>query len=306
MPTETTMKGQYSIKDLEKITGIKAHTLRIWEKRYRVIEPKRTETNIRYYTDEQLRKVLNIAILNNYGMKISKIVGLSPEELHRKVVEIGNEEVTESVQMESLVVAMVEMDETRFERILVNCTIRLGFEQTMMKVIYPFFKKVGLLWQTGAINPAQEHFISNLIRQKLIVAIDGQALMAKRYSQKFLLFLPEGELHEIGLLFYSYLIQKAGHKVIYLGQSVPVNDVITVDRYNPADFILTSVMSLSSEEEINALLLRLLEAFPDRKILITNRLESTENLVKDQRLFLNMGLEEFKALLNEIRISSRD
>ncbi len=300
MPAETTMKGQYSIKDLEKITGIKAHTLRIWEKRYGVIEPMRTDTNIRYYTDEQLRKVLNIAILNNYGIKISKIVGLSPEALHKKVVEIGNEEVTESVQMESLVVAMVEMDETRFEKILVNCTIRLGFEQTMMKVIYPFFKKVGLLWQTGAINPAQEHFMSNLIRQKLIVAIDSQALMAKKESSKFLLFLPEGELHEIGLLFYSYLIHKAGHKVIYLGQSVPVQDVITVDRYNPADFILTSVMSLSSEADINALLIRLLEAFPKRKILITNKLESTENLVKDDRLFLNTDLEDFKAMLNEI------
>lgn len=294
------MKGQYSIKDLEKLSGIKAHTLRIWEKRYGVIEPKRTDTNIRYYTDEELKKVLNIAILNNYGIKISKIVGLSPEELHAKVVEIGNEEVSESVQMESLVVAMVEMDEARFEKILVNCTIRLGFEQTMMKVIYPFFRKVGLLWQTGAINPAQEHFISNLIRQKLIVAIDSQGLMSKKDSRKFLLFLPEGELHEIGLLFYSYLIQKAGHKVIYLGQSVPVKDVVTVNQYNPADFILTSVMSFSSTEEINALLKSILDAFPGKKILITNRLENTENLIKNERLLLNTDPDQFKSMLEQV------
>lgn len=291
------MKGQYSIKDLERLTGIKAHTLRMWEKRYGVIEPKRTETNIRYYDDEELKKVLNIAILNNYGIKISKIVGLTAKELHDKVIEIGNEEVSEGVQVESLVVAMVEMDEARFEKILANCTIRLGFEQTMMKVIYPFFRKVGILWQTGAINPAQEHFISNLIRQKLIVAIDSQGMMTKADSKRFLLFLPEGELHEMGLLFYSYLIQKAGHKVIYLGQSVPITSVIAVNATNPADFILTSVLSLGTTEAINELMERLLVSFPDTQIMVTNYIEPDENLISHERLTLNMALADFKARL---------
>ena len=136
------MVGNYSIKDIERISGIKAHTLRIWEKRYGIIEPKRTETNIRFYTNEELKKILNISILNNYGIKISKIVGLSGEELHRKVIEISTEEVEESLQIESLVIAMVEVDESRFEKILANCTLRLGFEQTVLNIIYPFFKKV--------------------------------------------------------------------------------------------------------------------------------------------------------------------
>lgn len=291
------MKGQYSIKDLERLTGIKAHTLRMWEKRYGVIEPKRTETNIRFYDDEELKKVLNIAILNNYGIKISKIVGLSARELHDKVIEIGNEEVSEGVQVESLVVAMVEMDEARFEKILANCTIRLGFEQTMMKVIYPFFRKVGILWQTGAINPAQEHFISNLIRQKLIVAIDSQGMMTKADSKRFLLFLPEGELHEIGLLFYSYLIQKAGHKVIYLGQSVPISSVVAVNATNPADFILTSVLSLGTTEAINDLMHKLLNAFPHASIMVTNYVEPSDELITHERLTLNMALADFKAQL---------
>jgi len=294
------MKGQYSIKDLERLSGIKAHTLRIWEKRYGIIVPSRTDTNIRYYNDEELKKVLNIAILNNYGIKISKIVGLKPEELREKVVEIGNEDVSEQVQVERLVVAMVEMDEFRFERILVNGTLRLGFEEIMMKVIYPFFKKVGVLWQTGAINPAQEHFISNLIRQKLIVAIDGQGMMTKADSKKFLLFLPEGELHEIGLLFYNYLIQKAGHKVIYLGQSVPVMDVKAVNAVNPADYILTSVMSLCTMDDINALLTKILKAFPSQKVIITNRIENTEGLIEDKRLTVNMELNSFKQMLETI------
>jgi DNA-binding transcriptional MerR regulator len=289
--------GSYSIKDIERISGIKAHTLRIWEKRYGIIEPNRTDTNIRYYTNEQLKKILNIAILNNYGIKISKIVGLSAEELRQKVIEISSEEVEENLQIESLVVAMVEVDESRFEKILANCTLRLGFEQTVLKIIYPFFKKVGVLWQAGAINPAQEHFISNLIRQKLIVAIDSQGLMAKQNAKRFLLFLPEGELHELGLLFYSYLIQKAGHHVIYLGQSVPLNDVVTVNAQNPADYIITSSLSISDPISINKLLQDLLNLFPSQQIFLVNRLEDTSGIIRSEKLYYNQSLSDFKAHL---------
>lgn len=292
--------GKYSIKDIERLSGIKAHTLRIWEKRYGIIEPQRTETNIRYYNNEQLKKVLNIAILNNYGMKISKIVGLSATELHQKVLEISNEEVEENLQIESLVIAMVEVDESRFEKILANCTLRLGFEKTVLSIIYPFFKKVGILWQAGAINPAQEHFISNLIRQKLIVAIDSQGMMVKEGAKRFLLFLPEGELHELGLLFYSYLIQKAGHKVIYLGQSVPLSDVKKVNAHNPADYILTSSLSISAISGVNALLKEILDAFPDKKVILTNRIEDSDSLLKSDRLIVNQSLSEFKSLMELI------
>jgi len=294
------MVGNYSIKDIERISGIKAHTLRIWEKRYGIIEPKRTETNIRFYTNEELKKILNISILNNYGIKISKIVGLSGEELHRKVIEISTEEVEESLQIESLVIAMVEVDESRFEKILANCTLRLGFEQTVLNIIYPFFKKVGILWQAGAINPAQEHFISNLIRQKLIVAIDSQGMMVKEGAKRFLLFLPEGELHELGLLFYSYLIQKAGHKVIYLGQSVPLADVAKVNDYNPADFIITATMSMSAGEVLNKLLQNVLDMFPEKRVILTNRFEDQEEIMKSDRLIYNQSLPEFKALLENL------
>jgi DNA-binding transcriptional MerR regulator len=291
------MRGQYSIKDIERLSGIKAHTLRIWEKRYGILEPSRTDTNIRYYTNDELRKLLNIAILNNYGMKISRIVGLSPDELHRKVLEIGTEHMEEKVQIESLIVAMIDIDEARFEKILANCTLRLGFEQTVLKVIYPFFKKVGILWQTGSINPAQEHFISNLVRQKLIVAIDGQAMMERSNRKRYMLFLPEGELHELGLLFYSYLIQKAGHKVVYLGQSVPIKDVIAVNSITPADCLVTSTLSLSKVEDMNKLFTTLLREFPDTTIYIANRLEHVEGLIEDKRLVINMSLEDFKIRL---------
>jgi DNA-binding transcriptional MerR regulator len=294
------MKGQYSIKDLERITGIKAHTLRIWEKRYGIVEPSRTDTNIRLYTNEELRRILNIAILNNYGVKISKIVGMSVDELHAKVIEISNENVEEAVQVESLIIAMVEIDDARFEKILANCTLRLGFERTVLDVIYPFFKKVGILWQAGAINPAQEHFISNLIRQKLIVAIDGQGMMARKDARRFMLFLPEGELHELGLLFYNYVIQRAGHRVVYLGQSVPIDEVVKVEHYAPVEFILTSTLSICSSDDANKLFEKLLLAFPRQTIFVTNRIEQTSELISDERLVINQSLEAFKEMLNKI------
>lgn len=290
--------GEYSIKDIERITGIKAHTLRIWEKRYGIIEPNRTDTNIRLYTNDDLKKILNIAILNNYGIKISKIVGLSAEELHHKVLEISTEEVEENLQIESLVIAMVQVDESRFEKILSNCTLRLGFEQTIINIVYPFFKKVGVLWQAGAINPAQEHFISNLIRQKLIVAIDSQGMMTKKDSKRFLLFLPEGELHELGLLFYSYMIQKYGHKVIYLGQSVPIADVLKVNEQNPADYIVTATLSMSDAASVNELLQNLLDTFASQKLILTNRLIEDQELIQNDRLIFNQSLAEFKRFLD--------
>jgi len=299
MNEEKEMKGKYSIKDLERLSGIKAHTIRIWEKRYGVVEPRRTDTNIRYYTNEELKKILNVAILNNYGVKISKIVGLSTEELHQKVIEISNEEVEESLQIESLVIAMVEVDESRFEKILANCTLRLGFEQTLLRIVYPFFKKVGLLWQAGAINPAQEHFISNLIRQKLIVAIDSQGMMVKENPKRYLLFLPDGELHELGLLFYSYIIQKAGHKVIYLGQSVPVGDVVSVNEQNPADFIITSTLSIGAIDEVNNLLQLLISKFPNTPIVLSNKIERADQLMSHKNIIVNKSLDEFKEMLSK-------
>jgi DNA-binding transcriptional MerR regulator len=294
------MKGQYSIKDLERLSGIKAHTLRIWEKRYKIITPSRTDTNIRYYNNEELRKILNIAVLNNVGVKISRIVGMSADELHQKVIEVGNEQVEEGVQIDSLVVSMVEFDEDRFEKVLTNCTIRLGFERTFLKVIYPFFKKVGILWLAGAINPAQEHFISNLVRQKLVVAIDGQGIVKRTHGVQFLLFLPPGEMHELGLLFHNYLIQKAGLKVIYLGQSIPIQEVLHVDQYAPAQYIVTSALSVISTDELNKFLNDMLSAFPDKTIILASFVSSTEGLVQSPRLLVNQSPDDFKELLSDI------
>ena len=215
----------YSIRDLERLSGIKAHTIRIWEKRYGLIEPRRTMTNIRTYCDTELKKILNVSVLNRNGLKISKIARMSPQEIADQIGRISHLVPDEQSQIEGLTMAMIDFDENRFERIIARSVIQFGFEDTIIKIIYPFFVKIGLMWQTGTVNPAQEHFVTNLVRQKVMVAIDNHFNPDNANAKHFLFFLPEGELHELGILFFAYLAKKRGHQIIYLGQSVPMSDL---------------------------------------------------------------------------------
>ncbi|MBK6967156.1 MAG: MerR family transcriptional regulator [Bacteroidales bacterium] len=260
---------QYSIKDLEQLTGIKAHTIRIWEKRYQLIEPERTSTNIRFYSDNDLKKLLNVSTLNRNGLKISSIVTMNNDEINERIMEISDTSHDSDNQIEQMIVAMIDLDEQRFERVLSTSVIKIGFDETVIKVLYPFFEKIGLLWQIGTIYPAQEHFVSNLIRQKLIIAIDGQSGNSKPASKTFLIFLPSNEWHELGLLFYSYLVKKAGFRVIYLGQSVPFEDLIEVSLKHRIDYLFTSVTTPLTLKKYSEYIHQLSLAFPDRSIFVS-------------------------------------
>lgn len=259
----------YSIKDLERLTNIKAHTLRIWEKRYGIVDPPRSDTNIRYYTDEDLKKLLNVSILNRHGIKISRIARMSNHEINQKILEVIRPESDYLSQIEGLVVAMIELNEERFERILNQSIIKIGFEESLYHVVYPFFEKVGVLWQTGTINPAQEHFISNLIRMKLFVAIDSLPRVYDSTAKTIVLFLPEWELHEIGLLTYYYLSRKNGYRAIYLGQNVPLNDLFSVGSTARPDVLATYFVSAISQHEMKDYLKQLSEHFKDQQLIIS-------------------------------------
>ncbi len=291
---------RYSINDLEKITGIKAHTIRIWEKRYNVVNPERTNTNIRYYNDEDLKKLLNISTLNKHGFKISEIVKMGNERLCEKIVELSNASSDYEGYINNLVISMIEMDEDKFEKVLSSAIIKMGFEKTVTHIIYTFLNKVGILWQVGTINPAQEHFTTNLIRQKLIIAIDGQDNSPRPDAKTFLLFLPENELHELGLLFYSYIIKKAGHKVIYLGQSVPLSDILEVIKIRSADFIITYFVAAMEANDIPNYLTRISEGFDHKDIFIAGYQvgQITDNLPENVKAI--QDAEEFKSYLNRL------
>ena len=245
------MTSQYSIKDLERITGIKAHTIRIWEKRYKLLHPKRTDTNIRYYCNDDLKRILNIAVLVNNGQKISKIASLSPEDLGQKILDLNDfQHPEQSGQIENLIVAMIDLDEVKFDKVLNNSIIKIGFEETLFKVIYPLLNKVGILWQIGSITPVNEHFISNLIRQKLFTAIDALQIKFSDKQKTFLLVLPQWELHDIGLLVYNYLIRKKGHKTIFLGQGLPLQDVERIHELVKLDVLITAFSTPASEDDM--------------------------------------------------------
>lgn len=259
--------GSYSIKDLEKLSRVKAHTIRIWEKRYGLLAPERTGTNIRFYSDEDLRKLLNISLLNNNGVKISKVANMSDAQLRAQVLEMQNEHEGITDHVESLILAMTELDEERFEKVMGNCVLRSGFEATMLEVIQPFLQRVGVLWLIDAVKPGQEHFISNLIRQKVISAIDGLVPVKHEKPLTILFFLPEGELHEMGLLFGHYLARKHGHKSIYLGQSVPFEDLAPVVEHRRPDTLVTGFISHQNVQEVNDYLLKLHAQFPGKRTL---------------------------------------
>ena len=259
---------QYSIKDLENLSSIKAHTIRIWEKRYSLIKPERTDTNIRFYSDEDVKKLLNVAVLVQNGIKISHVAKLNPDEIKQKASFILQNPNDVDNQVKNLIISMVELSESKFEKILNKSIITMGFEKTMMYLVYPFLEQIGVMWQTGSINPAQEHFISNLIRQKLMVAIDSLEFDEIRKPRRFILFLPEGELHELGLLFYSYLIKARGHEVLYLGQATPLNSVYESSEIWSPDYLVFFAISSFSGNSKDDYVVEVSNLFPDKKIIV--------------------------------------
>jgi MerR family transcriptional regulator, light-induced transcriptional regulator len=261
--------AQYSIKELEHLSGVKAHTIRIWEQRYGILQPKRTETNIRYYDDDDLKSLLNIALLNEHGYKISKIAQMNGNQICDAVVSISaNEKLDFSQQGNALLVAMVDLDEEAFDKVITTAIIQMGFERTMQELVYPFFHKIGILWQTGNINPAHEHFVSNLVRQKLIVAIDGQVLRRREQVSRYLLFLPEGELHELALLYMCYLLRSRHQQVLYLGQNLPFSDLmLAAGKFQP-DVVCTVLTTTPGREDVQEYINTLSSSLPDSTVYV--------------------------------------
>jgi len=290
----------YSIKELEKLSGIKAHTIRIWEKRYNLIEPHRTNTNIRYYTDNDLKKILNVAVLNRHGIKISSIAKLNELELREEIIRVSSASDSNDTMIDSMVLSMIDLDEYKLESLIDKSIHNIGLEATVSEVFYPFLEKVGILWLSGDVYPAQEHFVTYLIRQKIIAAIEGLSGTFNRDARKFLLLLPEGEWHEIALLFSHYLIREARHEVIYLGQSVPYSDVLAIGASKRVDYILISSSASRTSFDLNTYLQDLGGAFPDKKILYCSSYRGDQPGSSPQNLIHLAHIEDLTAFLQNI------
>lgn len=246
----------FSIKELETISGIKAHTIRIWEQRYKFLKPTRTPTNIRSYSNEELKTLLTVALLNKYGYKISRIDEMAPEQRRQTVLQLGEAQARTEYLVNELIGCMIDLHAIEFEVILNSQIGELGIEATITSLIFSFMEKVGILWQTNRINPAQEHIVSNIIRQKLICGIE-QLQMPQRRAPLFLLFLPEDEFHEMGLLYVYYLLKRNGIPVIYLGASVPIKDLTYVVDLKKPQYLYLHLTALPRPVKFDKLLQQL-------------------------------------------------
>lgn len=227
------VKTQFSIKDLENLSGIKAHTIRIWEKRYKLLSPKRTDTNIRFYDLKNLQKLLNVTLLYNNGYKISKISKLSEHEIKKQCRNIITEKAVKNLFINDLKLAMINFDQTLFETSYQKLLEVLDFKEIYVSYFVPFLNEIGLLWHTDTINPAHEHFITSLIKQKILVNIEKiQHIPPTRHDNRFILFLPENEIHELGLTYINYEIMSRGYQSIYLGQSTPISSLKSFLSYH--------------------------------------------------------------------------
>lgn len=218
----------YSIRDLERFSGIKAHTIRMWEQRYEFLLPTRTDTNLRRYSDADLKKLLNAATLSRMGYKISRIVAMTADEVSELVSSEVQNENHQVHQLNILKIAMLNFDENLFMS-AVNAHVETnGIEKTVLELLGPFLVQIGILWQTNAICVAHEHFVSNLLRQFLCKSIADEPA-ADSTLEPFVLFLPDDEQHELGLLFLHLLLKRRGLNSIYLGQAVPVSDLPKIE-----------------------------------------------------------------------------
>lgn len=261
----------FTIKDLENLSGIKAHTIRIWEQRYHFLKPCRTETNIRYYSNEELKKVLNVALLNKYGFKISHINKMDAGEVNEKILSLTQTLAQQERIINELIEHMIELRIQKVEGILDNYIQLKGIERAITQIIFPFMEKIGILWITNHINPAQEHLVTNIIRQKLIVGIES-ANSTLKVDKTILLFLPEGEYHEIGLLVMYYILKSRGVNTIYLGSNVPLKDVEYVVNLMKPDYLYTHITSGGQNFNIDKFVVSTIKKFINTPIIISGQL----------------------------------
>ncbi len=290
----------FTIKDIENLSGIKAHTIRIWEQRYSFIKPQRSETNIRYYTNEELKIILNIALLNKHGYKISSIDKMTSEKMAESVMLLTDAEAKEDLVINELLNSMISYKIDEFENLLEKHVDQAGLESTILRIIFPFLQKVGVLWVTNHLNPAQEHLVSNVIRQKLISGIDQQKVKIAT-AKTICLFLPEGEYHELALLFVNYLMRHRGIKTIYAGCHTPFKDLDTiVNQYRP-DFLYSHITSTKSSR-FDEILNHLHKKFGNISTVISGRVTSNHTKKLPPNISLLRSPAEVKNFVDQLPV----
>lgn len=266
----------FTIRELESLSGIKAHTIRIWEQRFNFLKPSRTVTNIRTYSNEELKTLLTVALLNKYGYKISKIDQMEPEQRSSAIMRLSQDDANLENLVNEMIGYMIDLKCIEFEELLNQEIKRSGLEKTITGIIFYFLEKVGILWQTNKVIPVQEHIVTNIIRQKIVSAIEGISFI-QRKGPMFILFLPEDEHHEMGLLFVYYLLRKQNIPVIYLGANVPVKDLEYLLHVKSPQYLYLHLTTFKRQHQLQKYISGLSTRAKNSKILLSGAAATTHD-----------------------------
>ena len=291
--------NQFSISDIESLSGVKAHTIRIWEKRYGLLNPKRTETNIRYYNNDDLKTLLNVSLLNDHGHKISHISAMSVEQICKEVIQLEGNNTLPAKVINELVLAMVDMDSVGFEKLLDVHISKHGIENCVTEIFFPFLLKVGMMWRTSYLLPVQEHIISNIIRQKIIAALNNIPSIVDE-KIRAILFLPPGEYHELGLLLVHFLLKNNRVPVLYLGADLPINDLEYVVEKCKPEFLYSHIVAASkimANDDYQVKLTNLVSKLP---LYISGNYSAEEHAIPQENFIFLPSYEAVKALIAKI------
>ncbi len=296
------VKNVFSIKDLENLSGIKAHTIRIWEKRYNVLEPMRSDTNIRSYDIRNLQKLLNIVLLHNYGYKISKIATLDQNEMNKLAKDIISEKSAKNHAISTFKMAMMNFDQSLFFQTYNQLLNEKTFREVFYTVFIPLMQELGFLWQTETITPAHEHFITYLIKQKLLINTEKvQILEPTKTDKVFVLFLPLNEIHELGLMYLNYEILLNGYQTIFLGESIPVSSLMDLKNSFEKITFLSYLTVEPNQDEVNNYIAELetnLLANTNHELLLLGRMtEFITDKTKFENIHIFNSIEELTASL---------
>ncbi|RYF87150.1 MAG: MerR family transcriptional regulator [Chitinophagaceae bacterium] len=279
----------FSIRNIELLTGIKAHTLRIWEQRYDFFKAPRKDSKQRFYSNEDLKKLLCISFLYHNGWKVSKIASLSDEEIRTQAFEIDLSEKNYPTFVQRLLQSAIDFNEASFLETINELTVAIGFERTITEVCYPYLHRVGMLWDTNHVIPAQEHFSSYIIQNRLISETEKYSDSQNDFPE-IVLFCPENEHHELPLLFLNYLLRKNGWKVLYLGANIKIDDLKEVGKLPGIEYLYLHLITNFTGLHIDDYLEVLRKTFPDKKILASGRgIENSQRTFIDVQKFQRDG-----------------
>ena len=289
----------FTIKDVENLSGIKAHTIRIWEQRYSLLKPLRSDTNIRYYNNEELKTILNIALLNKYGYKISQIDRMSQVDMNEKILSLSQIEAQQERIINQLIQEMISLDMEAFEDTLDTCIQNRGIQETITQIIFYFLERIGILWHTRSINAAQEHLVINIIRRKLLVGIDA-GISTDTSHAVAILFLPEGEYHELGLILVHYLLKIKGIQVLYIGTNIPLVDVAYVADIKKPAFLYTHLTSVSNNFKFDKFLLEIHSLLSQFPIVVSGKITQTYKKGLPNNVYFKNSFQEVLQYISSI------